>query len=41
MKGQKMENNDKSKWINTVLSELSSVGNDIVTQIVENCGENA
>ena len=33
-----MENNDKSKWINTVLSKLSSVSNEIAIEIIENCG---
>jgi len=33
-----MENNDKSKWINTVLTELNSAGHEVATHIVENCG---
>ncbi len=33
-----MENNDKTKWINTVLKQISKIDETQATTVLENCG---
>ena len=33
-----MENNDKTKWINTILSQMCQLKGDKATIVLENCG---